>query len=421
MASETAERPTAAYEIEFLTDPAAFLAVARPHLAADPVGTTVMATVTSHLRDERAAGHARPVDRPEWWAVVRDGGDVAGLAMRTAYMAPNPMFLLPMPDPAARALAAAVHARGELVGGVNGSLPAAQVCAGELARLQGGQVEVAQHTRLFELGELRPPEGVPGRLRAATLDDLDLAAEWLDRFLVDADAQAGRAPTAHEPGDPADVRRRIEQGTYWFWLDEDGHRVHLTGANPPAFGVARIGPVYTPQPQRRKGFAGAAVAAVSRRLRDAGVRVCLYTDQANPTSNDIYEAIGFRPVVDQANLVIVAAARPVFVLHEHDRPRHHFDLRLEEDGVLRSWAVPKGLPEDPAHNRLAVPVADHEMEHAGYEDATKRIADSGWWELEDRDERRFVFVLHGRTAARRYALISTGTDALLHLVRDQPE
>ena len=117
----------------------------------------------------------------------------------------------------------------------------------------------------------------------------------------------------------------------------------------------------------------------------------------------------------------MSAARPVFVLHEHDKPRRHYDLRLEENGVLRSWAVPKGMPTDPAHNRLAVPVPDHELEHATYEDATKRIADTGWWELEDRDRRRFVFVLHGRSAPRRYALITTGTDALLHLVREQPD
>jgi DNA ligase D-like protein (predicted 3'-phosphoesterase) len=117
----------------------------------------------------------------------------------------------------------------------------------------------------------------------------------------------------------------------------------------------------------------------------------------------------------------MSAARPVFVLHEHDKPRRHYDLRLEENGVLRSWAVPKGMPTDPAHNRLAVPVPDHELEHATYEDATKRIADTGWWELEDRDQRRFVFILHGRSARRRYALITTGTDALLHLVREQPD
>ena len=117
----------------------------------------------------------------------------------------------------------------------------------------------------------------------------------------------------------------------------------------------------------------------------------------------------------------MSVAHPVFVLHEHHLPRHHFDLRLEEDGVLRSWAVPKGMPTDPAHNRLAVPVDDHELAHATYEDATKRIADTGWWEQEDRDERRVVFVLHGREGPRRYALISTGTDALLHLVQEQPD
>ena len=112
--------------------------------------------------------------------------------------------------------------------------------------------------------------------------------------------------------------------------------------------------------------------------------------------------------------------RPVFVLHQHDQPRPHHDLRLEEDGVLRSWAVPKGLPDDPRHDRLAVAVADHDLEHATYEDATKRIADDGWWQLEDRDARRFVFVLHGRAGAARYALIDTGSDWLLHRTQDQP-
>lgn len=112
--------------------------------------------------------------------------------------------------------------------------------------------------------------------------------------------------------------------------------------------------------------------------------------------------------------------RRVFVLHEHDEPRHHFDLRLEEGGVLRSWAVPRGLPTDPAHDRLAVPVSDHDLAHATFEDEAKRIADTGLWELEDRNERRTVLVLHGRDGGRRYALIDTGDGALLHLIKDQP-
>ena len=106
--------------------------------------------------------------------------------------------------------------------------------------------------------------------------------------------------------------------------------------------------------------------------------------------------------------------RPRFVLHHHLRPREHYDLRLEEDGVLRSWAVPRGLPDDPAGNRLAVAVADHDLEHAGYTDEHKSIADSGWWEEVDRSDRRLVFVLHGRAGAVTYALIRTSRDWLLH-------
>ena len=109
-----------------------------------------------------------------------------------------------------------------------------------------------------------------------------------------------------------------------------------------------------------------------------------------------------------------------FVLHDHRKPSPHFDLRLEEDGVLRSWAVPRGMPTDAKHDRLAVAVSDHDLDHASYEDDTKEIADTGWWELEDRNDRRFVFVLHGQDASRRYALIDTGSDWLVHLTKDQP-
>jgi hypothetical protein len=112
--------------------------------------------------------------------------------------------------------------------------------------------------------------------------------------------------------------------------------------------------------------------------------------------------------------------RPAFVLHEHQRPRHHFDLRLEEDGVLRSWAVPLGLPTSSGQNRLAVAVDDHAMDHLTYTDETKSIADIGWWEIEDRTDKRFVFVLHGRGAPHRYALIHTPQNWLLHLTKDQP-
>ena len=116
----------------------------------------------------------------------------------------------------------------------------------------------------------------------------------------------------------------------------------------------------------------------------------------------------------------IDSGRPAFVLHEHRRPQHHFDLRLEQDGVLKSWAVPRGLPTSPDHNRLAVEVGDHDLDHLRYQDADKSIADIGWWEQIDRNERRIVFTLHGTGPPKRYALIRTSRDWLLHLTKDQP-
>ena len=110
-----------------------------------------------------------------------------------------------------------------------------------------------------------------------------------------------------------------------------------------------------------------------------------------------------------------------FVLHDHRLPSPHFDLRLEEGGVLRSWAVPKGLPEDSAHDRLAIAVGDHDLDHVDFEDEHKSVADAGTWVEEDRTERRLLFSLHGRDGVRRYALIHTGgTQWLVHLTREQP-
>ena len=118
------------------------------------------------------------------------------------------------------------------------------------------------------------------------------------------------------------------------------------------------------------------------------------------------------------------AGPPVWVLHRHEKPRLHHDLRLEEGGVLRSWALPKGLPTDPRHDRLAVAVADHDLDHATYTDEHKQVADHGWWSEVDRTDRRLLLDLHGTTGTVRYALIHTsapdGTDWLCHRVKDQP-
>jgi predicted GNAT family acetyltransferase len=288
-------------QLELTDDPAAFLRDAADHLAADPVVTTVIATVTARIA--RGGGSPAPY---EWWAMARDdAGEVTGVAMRTAPFAPYPVYVLPMPDDAAVALARLLHERGEEVGGVNGALPAARLLAEETARLTGGAAHVHEHMRLFELGELVVPPAPPGRLRTAAPDDVELCLAWFRAFGVDAAEQAGReGEHAMEEFTADQLLARIEDGVIWLWEDESGAVVHLTAANPPANGVARIGPVYTPKEHRGHGYASRAVAEVSRQFLERGVRCCLFTDQANPTSNKIYEAIGYRRVVDMVSQLI---------------------------------------------------------------------------------------------------------------------
>ena len=296
--------PVARLRLQFCADPGEFLAAAGDYLAADPVVSTVVTTVAHRLLAQEADGIAPP--GRTWWLVVRNASAVVGAGMRTATFAPYPPFLLPMPDQAAVALARALHGRGEEVLAVNGTLPTVDLCAAELTRLGGGRVQVSQHTRLHELGELVWPAPVPGGLQAATEDDVDLVMEWFGAFMGDADEQAGRprGASAHEVPGRAEMLRRLRAGGLWFWVNQAGERVHLTGVSPPAFGVARVGPVYTPPAQRGRGWASNAVAGISRRIQAEGARVCLFTDQANPTSNKIYAALGYRPVADMANLVI---------------------------------------------------------------------------------------------------------------------
>lgn len=290
-------------DVQFYNDPAEFLSHAEAHLQQDPVLTTVVSSVSHKLLAADRRGEPRG-DHPRWWAAVREGDTVVGVAMRTAPFAPYWLYVLPMPETAARALAREVLERGEAVRAVNGALVASGHVADEIARATGGTASVHEHMRLWEVADVVAPAQPSGRLRPARAEDGDLAVRWWDAFAADAAEQAGSEPLEEgEPMEADEMARRIDEGLVWLWEDE-GRVVHLTAHNPPSFGVARIGPVYTPREARGHGYASATVAAVSQRLLDEGVRACLFTDQANPTSNKIYEAIGFRRVEDMVNLVI---------------------------------------------------------------------------------------------------------------------
>jgi bifunctional non-homologous end joining protein LigD len=117
-----------------------------------------------------------------------------------------------------------------------------------------------------------------------------------------------------------------------------------------------------------------------------------------------------------------------FVVQEHHASHLHYDFRLEMDGVLKSWAVPKGPPEAPKIRRLAVQVEDHPVDYIdfagvipdGYGAGTVEIWDQGEYKLLGREEKRLSFVLHGKRLQGEYLLLHTGDRNWLLLKRSEP-
>lgn len=122
---------------------------------------------------------------------------------------------------------------------------------------------------------------------------------------------------------------------------------------------------------------------------------------------------------------------PRFVIQEHYATSHHFDLRLERDGVLISWAIPKGMPEDTAKNRLAMRVDDHDLSHLNVEDETpvegvpgavkKSIWDRGTYEAGEFGEEMVIVTFSGRRLKGKYSIFRAGKNWLVHKMKPSGE
>ncbi|MEV4174971.1 GNAT family N-acetyltransferase [Nonomuraea sp. NPDC049709] len=253
-----------------------YAAVAEPFLLGDPVRNTVPLTILANLR----AG--MPVKSPlfGWWTV---DGEVRGAVFHTP---PHPAGLFAVPVEAVAPLVEAL--KGELsmfVGPV-------EVTA-EATRLLGAPARLVSE-RLYRLGTLTVPD-VPGRGRLAVPGDFPLLVSWYHAF--------GDEVGMGEADDVAErVAQRLAARELFVW-EEGGAPVSLAALSPAAGGVCRIGPVYTPPSCRRRGYGAAVTAFASRTgLAERCTEVVLFTDLGNPTSNAIYQAIGYEPVSDFAHV-----------------------------------------------------------------------------------------------------------------------
>jgi predicted GNAT family acetyltransferase len=159
---------------------------------------------------------------------------------------------------------------------------------------------------IYALEEVQPPSAVPGSARVATADDRELALRWWIAFGEEVLHEGGPGRDRAE----ATLDHRLSSPAAGILLWEDrGAPVSLVAWGGPTPNGIRIGPVYTPPELRGRGYATALSAELSQRLLDGrlfegGRRFCfLYTDLANPTSNAIYERIGYRRVAESAEIV----------------------------------------------------------------------------------------------------------------------
>jgi predicted GNAT family acetyltransferase len=179
------------------------------------------------------------------------------------------------------------------VSGVFAPAPIAHAFAEVWQSLVGRPHRDGRRERIFSLSQVIPPRPGPGRMRIAMLNDLELVMRWFTAFTEEALNQ--KVEGEEEIRQWAEVR--ITSGNCYLY--EDGKPVSMAACSRPIVKTISIGPVYTPPELRGRGYASRCVAALSQLLLDSGWQYCcLFTDLANPTSNSIYQQIGYRPVCD---------------------------------------------------------------------------------------------------------------------------
>ncbi|HXV94579.1 MAG TPA: GNAT family N-acetyltransferase [Pseudonocardia sp.] len=279
-------------EVRLHDDVEEFALLALPLLEADPARHTIVLTVLDRLR--------RTGERPGSLVTVHGAAAVCGAALRAGSAA---LLVSALPASAAGAVDAVLAEADPELTAVSGPVAEAEAYAAAYTARSGAAAQVGMRMRLFALGELRPPVGVPGEVRFAVGADLDLLTLWWRDF--NAEALHGRI----DMGDPREAAvRSLADGRVQLLWEDGGKPVALAVTGVPVARMARIGPVYTPVRHRGHGYGSAVTAAAAAWALGAGAaEVVLFTDLANPVSNSIYPRIGFRPVLDALELTFTEA------------------------------------------------------------------------------------------------------------------
>jgi len=278
-----------------------FVSATEDFRTTEPVLTNVIGSIAAGVQ----AG--RVYDTCMLMAVRDELGTVVGCAALTS---PWNLVVSPMPRGAGVALGRHMAVAAPDMPGITGVRDVVDAIVEGLELDYEPRVAMVDTVRVIDTF-IPPSPDIPGSPRLAVDDDRPLLVEWMVQFAIDASLPL------HDV--EASVDGRLRPGAFWFW-EVDGTPVALAGHAPvvptPAGNVGRVGPVYTPASQRGHGYAAAITATVVRKLQPECALIMLYADATNPTSNGVYDRLGFRAAGEVIE-VELRSAPPDFDNHFH--------------------------------------------------------------------------------------------------------
>jgi len=254
-------------------------------VAREPVALSVVASVIDGL----IADPTR-YEGPRWWAGRTGAGEVVAAFMHTP---PFPLHIGLAKPAEARHLAHVLAGQKDPLHGVGGMRAPAEAFRDAWVELTGSTAWTEMEVGAFDL-PARPvlPFDVPGEYRHARTGELPLVDQWAHDFVDAVHDTPQRAPS---------LAAHVAAARVGFWVDS-GRPVSMAYASVSNGGVTRISGVWTPPALRGRGYASGVVAALSAERMDEGERCMLFTDLANPISNKIYQAMGYRRIGDNITI-----------------------------------------------------------------------------------------------------------------------
>ncbi|MCL1803844.1 MAG: hypothetical protein FWG30_09495 [Eubacteriaceae bacterium] len=242
-------------------------------------------------------------DPSNWFmASVSDDGHILLTAMMTP---PFNITLCQAPGAestgAIECLAAGLKANAIALPGVIAEKTLAERFASAYTKEFGAAYSIKFDQRIFELAEVSSETKLTGELRLLNERDLSFLPFWLEAFNSDCFGMPIDISSSHEG-----YAYEVASEKFYVLCDDDAMPVSMAKVTREVAGIAGVGYVYTPPYLRRKGYATSCVAKLSSLLLESGFSSCaLYTDLANPTSNSIYQKIGYKRVCDSLDIAFI--------------------------------------------------------------------------------------------------------------------